>query len=263
MTPPSGLVAVAGLLYGDEGKGKVVDALVRRTGARIVVRSGGGPQAAHHVVTDDGRVHCFAQLPAGLLVPGVRGFLGREMLVDPLALAREAEAIAATGVPDALARVTADPACRLVTPLHRLVGQMRELARGARRHGSCGRGVGEAVRDARARGSEALVLADLADEPLLRRKLALLSAVARDHAEQLAGEGSGAPPLAERLERLRRLDLPELARAMRAAVRGLDLGGEEALARVLAGDASLPAARVEPLDGERLFLLDRAAAGEV
>jgi len=36
----------------------------------------------------------------------------------------------------------------------------------------------------------------------------------------------------------------------------------EALARVLGGERALPAACVDPPDGERLFLLDRAAAGE-
>ena len=41
-------------------------------------------------------------------------------------------------------------------------------------------------------------------------------------------------------------------------------GGQkrEALARVLAGERALPAACVDPPVGERLFFLDRAAAGE-
>lgn len=183
-----GLVACVGLGFGDEGKGKVVDALVRRTGARTVVRFGGGPQAAHHVVTPGGRVHCFAQFPSGMLVAGTRGWIAREMLVDPLALAREAEALAHAGAPDGRARLRVDPRCRLVTPLHRLVGRMRELARGARRHGSCGRGVGEAVRDAAARGDEAIRAEDLLDPPLLARKLRLQRSVALDHAEQLVEE---------------------------------------------------------------------------
>ncbi|MBK8594468.1 MAG: adenylosuccinate synthetase [Holophagales bacterium] len=189
MTEPSGLVACVGLGFGDEGKGKVVDALVRRTGARTVVRFGGGPQAAHHVVTPEGRVHCFAQFPSGMLVAGTRGWIAREMLIDPLALGREAEALALVGAPDGRARLRVDPLCRIVTPFHRLVGRMRELARGARRHGSCGRGVGEAVRDAAARGSEAIFAGDLLDPSILVGKLRRQRAVALDHAEQLAEEG--------------------------------------------------------------------------
>jgi 6-phosphogluconolactonase len=36
----------------------------------------------------------------------------------------------------------------------------------------------------------------------------------------------------------------------------------QALARVLSGDRSIPGACVDPPGGERLFFLDRAAAGE-
>src|SRR5687768_9519877 len=86
-------VVVTGLGYGDEGKGATVDALVRRVGIELVVRHGGGPQAAHHVVRDDGIVHCFAQFGSGTLVPGVRTHLGRDMLIEPLALGREAAAL--------------------------------------------------------------------------------------------------------------------------------------------------------------------------
>jgi adenylosuccinate synthase len=58
----STVFGVAGLFYGDEGKGATVDFLVRETGAQLVVRYGGGPQAAHHVVRpEDGVWHCFAQ----------------------------------------------------------------------------------------------------------------------------------------------------------------------------------------------------------
>lgn len=56
------------------------------------------------------------------------------------------------------------------------------------------------------------------------------------------------------------LPLLNAARAVAFVVSG---GGKrEALARVLSGDGSLPAACVDPPVGERLFYLDRAAAGE-
>jgi adenylosuccinate synthase len=40
------------------------------------------------------------------------------------------------------------PACRVVTPWHQALNRLRELARGDARHGSCGVGIGEVVRDA-------------------------------------------------------------------------------------------------------------------
>jgi 6-phosphogluconolactonase len=56
------------------------------------------------------------------------------------------------------------------------------------------------------------------------------------------------------------LPLLDAARAVVFVVSGD--GKREALARVLSGDRGLPAACVDPPVGERLFYLDRAAAGE-
>ena len=81
--------------------------LGRRTGVcsrgpadpvRTVVRFNGGAQAAHNVVTADGRHHTFAQFGSGSFTPGVRTHLSRFMLVDPLALAAEAAHLASVGV---------------------------------------------------------------------------------------------------------------------------------------------------------------------
>ncbi|MBK9031217.1 MAG: adenylosuccinate synthetase [Myxococcales bacterium] len=136
---------VLGLGFGDEGKGTIVDWLARQAATPpLVVRYGGGPQAMHHVVTDDGRTHCFAQLGAGGFVPGARTHLGPDMAVDPYALVAEAAALAEVGVPAALTSLSIDPRCVLVTPWHALVNRVRELVRGDARHGSTGRGVAEA-----------------------------------------------------------------------------------------------------------------------
>lgn len=126
---------VLGLGFGDEGKGTIVDWLARRGAPPLVIRYNGGPQAAHHVVTDDGRVHCFAQLGAASFVPGARTHLADDMAVDLYALAGER---AELGVP---ADVTIDPRCVLVTPWHAIVNRLREVAL---QHGSTGRGVREA-----------------------------------------------------------------------------------------------------------------------
>lgn len=56
------------------------------------------------------------------------------------------------------------------------------------------------------------------------------------------------------------LPLLNAARSVVFVVSGA--GKSAALARLLAGDRTLPAARVDPPGGERLFFLDRAAAGE-
>lgn len=131
------LELVLGLGFGDEGKGTMVDWLARQGPPPLVLRYNGGPQAAHHVVVGD-RVHCFAQLGSASFVDGARTHLCADMAVDLYALQME---LAAFGAP---AEVTIDPRCVVVTPWHAVVNRVRELARGAGRHGSTGRGVGEA-----------------------------------------------------------------------------------------------------------------------
>jgi adenylosuccinate synthase len=139
---------------------------------------------------------------------------------------------------------------------------MRELARGARRHGSCGRGVGEAVRDAVARASEALFAGDLLDPSLLVGKLRRQRAVALDHAEQLAEEGGrgescaandgeNGAGLARHLEEVRRLgsDCGDAAGSAGSALAALAASMSEGLAGVrFAGERELAAEVEEELE---------------
>ncbi|MFG3703149.1 adenylosuccinate synthetase [Micromonospora sp. NPDC047670] len=167
-------VAVVDLGFGDAGKGTVVDWLCATRPVHTVVRFNGGAQAAHNVVLRDGRHHTFAQFGAGTFHPGVRTHLSRHVVVDPLALAAEADHLASVGVPDALDRLTVDGEALLATPYHRAANRAREIARGADRHGSCGLGVGETTAYGLAHPDEAPRVADCLDPALLRRRLTAL-----------------------------------------------------------------------------------------
>lgn len=141
---------VLDLGFGDAGKGLWTDLLVRQTGARVVVRHSGGAQAGHNVVTADGRHHTFAQLGAGSFVPGTRTWLASAVVVHPGALLAEAAVFAGKvgETPEGvLGRVGIARGARIITPWHQALNRLREAARGAARHGSCGVGVGERVRD--------------------------------------------------------------------------------------------------------------------
>lgn len=137
--------ALVDLGFGDAGKGKFTDAWVRAHGAHTVVRFNGGAQAGHNVVLPDGRHHTFSQWGAGSFLPGVATVLSAPVVVHPGALLQEAQALARVGVADAWARLLIDGRCRVTTPFLQAAGRLRELARGAAAHGSCGVGFGETV----------------------------------------------------------------------------------------------------------------------
>jgi adenylosuccinate synthase len=189
-------VIVVDLGYGDAGKGTVVDWLCASRPVHAVVRFNGGAQAAHTVVLPDGRSHTFAQFGAGTL-RGVRTHLSRFVVVDPLALPREAAHLAALGVPDPLALLTIDADAPLATPYHRAANRARELARDRARHGSCGMGVGETMAYLLAHPDDAPYVRDCRRPDLLRHKLSLLRRRLTAEVGRLA-----APPVAACVEAL-------------------------------------------------------------
>lgn len=159
---------VTGLLYGDEGKGSIVDHLVRRTEARLVVRHNGGAQAAHNVVLSDGRHHTFSQWGAGTFA-GARTFLSQHMITHPLAMVNEATHLREVGISDPWDLMMVDERALVITPYHQAANRIREQRRGDARHGSCGMGVGETYED---RGKpHALRFGDLSDGPTLIDRL--------------------------------------------------------------------------------------------
>jgi adenylosuccinate synthase len=215
---------VVDLAFGDSGKGLLTDFLVRRTGARMVVRYNGGAQAGHNVVAPDGRHHTFSQFGAGTLVPGVETFLSRHMVVHPTALLVEEAHLRSIGVTDALERLRVSERALVVTPFHQAAGRLRELARGAARHGSCGVGMGETVAHAIAAPDDAIRTGDLRDLPRLRQTLRRVRE--RMHAEVAALDVDGGPARAE------------LAIFERSDVADQWLASSTRMAPLIAGDAS-------------------------
>jgi adenylosuccinate synthase len=179
--------------YGDAAKGATVDYLARAEPVRTVVRFNGGPQAGHNVVTPEGRHHTFAQFGSASFVPGVLTHLSRDVLVNPLNAFREEAHLRAVGVHDAFERLAVHPDCPVITPYHVAANRLREIARGADRHGSCGMGIGETVADALAFPDGALRAGELAAPDVVARKLvatrARLHAALRDVRPRLGGAG--------------------------------------------------------------------------
>lgn len=165
---------IVGLSFGDEGKGSLVDYLVRRDKAHTVVRYNGGAQAAHNVVLADGRHHTFAQFGSGTLVPGCRTHLSRYMLVNPIFLMREEKALQELGVTDAYARLTIERTALITNPFQVAANRLREnhRSRHTGRHGSCGMGIGETMADWATHPEDAIRIEDFESPGALKRKLA-------------------------------------------------------------------------------------------
>lgn len=173
---------VAGLTYGDEGKGATVDYLVRRKQAGLVVRYNGGPQAAHNVVTADGRHHTFSQFGSGMFVPGVRTHLSRFMLVNPLSMMREDDHLHALGIRDAWKRTTIDERALIITPFQRALQRIQRRGKGT----SCGHGLGQARADHIKYGDRVLFAGDLRNAEVLEEKLRFLQQVSLEEARNWA-----------------------------------------------------------------------------
>ena len=164
------VLLVQGLGYGDEGKGSVVDYLVRQEQAPLVVRFNGGAQAAHNVVTDDGRHHTFSQFGSGTFA-GARTFLSRFMLFNPMTLLSEAKHLEEVGVSDPLSLITVEKRALVTSPFHMAVNRVREILRSGGRHGSCGMGIGETMKQSLLHPEETVYALDLDRPEVCRWKL--------------------------------------------------------------------------------------------
>ncbi|HEX9450782.1 MAG TPA: adenylosuccinate synthase, partial [Burkholderiales bacterium] len=148
-------VVVIGTQWGDEGKGKVVDWLTDH--AQGVVRFQGGHNAGHTLVIG-GRKQILRLIPSGILREGVSCYIGNGVVLSPTALMQEIAELESVGV-NVRSRLKISDACPLILAYHVAIDQAREVAKGAEKIGTTGRGIGPAYEDKVAR--RAIRLQDL------------------------------------------------------------------------------------------------------
>jgi adenylosuccinate synthase len=136
---------VVGAQWGDEGKGKIVDALSEA--ADVVARYQGGPNAGHSVI-HRGQTLVLHLVPSGILHPGRRCLIGNGVVIDLARLRDEVAELESLGVP-ASSQLGVSAAAHLILPYHRAVEASSERGPGA--IGTTGRGIGYAYRDKAAR----------------------------------------------------------------------------------------------------------------
>ncbi len=159
-------VAVIGSQWGDEGKGKIVDVLSKE--ADVVVRFQGGHNAGHTLVVD-GETYKLHLLPSGVVRKNKLSIIGNGVVVDPKALLWEIDNVKSQGIeitPDNL--MLAENAT-LILPVHPALDIAMEEARGAKKIGTTGRGIGLAYEDKVAR--RGIRVCDLAHPEYLRERI--------------------------------------------------------------------------------------------
>jgi len=191
---------VVGVQWGDEGKGKIVDALSSDFDA--VVRYQGGANAGHTVLIGE-EEFIFHLVPSGIL-EGKTCVIGNGVVMDVATFIEELDELKARGL-DYEDRIWISERAHLVMPYHRVLDRLQDVGSNGARIGTTLRGIGPCYTDKVARrGIRAGDLVDFARfEALLHENVEHFNRVFRDlHGEK---ELEVAPILAEYREHADRL----------------------------------------------------------
>ncbi len=154
-------IAIIGLQWGDEGKGKIVDVLSEKFDA--VVRFQGGHNAGHTIKVED-KTYKLSLLPSGL-VRNKPSVIGSGVVVDPIALFEEIDKTTSAGLSISPEKLMIADNCCLILSVHRQLDQLIEKQKGSKKIGTTGRGIGPAYEDKA--GRRAIRICDLFDDEVL------------------------------------------------------------------------------------------------
>ena len=134
-------LAIVGLQWGDEGKGKVIDYLARDFD--VDARFQGGTNAGHTVHYRNQKV-IFHLIPSGLLNENCVGVIGAGCVFDPAVFFSELAALRKY-TSDADNRIKISRFCHVIMPYHILIDKIREETKQGL--GTTKRGIGPAYED--------------------------------------------------------------------------------------------------------------------
>lgn len=134
---------ILGLQWGDEGKGKIVDYFAPNYD--IIARFQGGPNAGHTLYVE-GKKMVLHQIPSGIFHQNKINIIGNGVVLDPITLKKECEAVAAHGV-DVKKNLFISERTNIIIPTHRALDKASELSKGEGKIGSTLKGIGPAYMD--------------------------------------------------------------------------------------------------------------------
>jgi len=156
---------ILGLQWGDEGKGKIVDALSKEVYA--VCRFQGGHNAGHTIKVNDKQT-VLHLTPSGILHPNVNCVIGNGVVLSLEALDKEINGLIDTGITFDN-RFYVSSGCALILPSHISIDKVRDKKESI---GTTGRGIGPSYEDKIAR--RAVRFGDIGNQDILRQKVELL-----------------------------------------------------------------------------------------
>ncbi len=155
---------VIGAQWGDEGKGKIVDYLAAK--ADVVVRSQGGNNAGHTVVTG-GKAYPLRLMPSGIMYPGTICVVGTGVVIDPKSFLEEMEKLEAQGINAKHLQISTR--AQVVFPYHIRLDEAEEMRKGSRKLGTTKNGIGPCYADKINRIG--IRMCDLMDKEVFAEKL--------------------------------------------------------------------------------------------
>ncbi|MGL5050436.1 MAG: adenylosuccinate synthase [Fusobacteriaceae bacterium] len=133
---------IVGTQWGDEGKGKIIDALGHK--ADYVVRFQGGNNAGHTVVVN-GEKFILHLLPSGMLHGNGKCIIGPGVVVDPAVLLKEIKTLEEKGAKTS--HLFISDRAHIIMPYHIELDKLKEEASGDKKIGTTKRGIGPCYAD--------------------------------------------------------------------------------------------------------------------
>ncbi|MGI6220944.1 MAG: adenylosuccinate synthase [Coriobacteriales bacterium] len=155
---------LVGAQWGDEGKGKITDLLVRDFD--YVVRFQGGNNAGHTVIHGDKHL-ALHLIPSGVMYDNVVPVIGNGCVVDPRVLIEEMDKLEADGV--SCERLIVSSHAHMIMPWHIVLDGASEQLLADKKIGTTKRGIGPAYEDKVARSG--LRIGDLLEPEYFRSRL--------------------------------------------------------------------------------------------
>ena len=132
-----------GLQWGDEGKGKIVDAIT--SDYDIIARFQGGPNAGH-TIEFDGHKHVLHTIPSGIFNQGSINIIGNGVVIDPAIFLKEINGLKKFNI-DLNSKLFISKRAHIILPTHKIIDATSEASKGKKKIGSTLKGIGPTYMD--------------------------------------------------------------------------------------------------------------------